>query len=146
MIAILWLHIASMTLGFAALVAYDMVFIVSSRSKSADFIKNALRLSVPAGIAGKMLVIAGVLSGLHLAAPFGYGSAWLIGSYVLVAIAVILGVAILDPGRKRLLLAARAGDNQVAMFRLGVAPVAVLYINSLCWAGVIWLMVAKPQM
>lgn len=143
---IIWFHVATMMLGFAALTAYDLVFVISSNSKSSEFIKTALRLSKPTGLAGKIMVIAGVLSGLHLAAPFGYGSAWLIGAYLLVAIAVILGVAILDPGRKRLLLAARAGDGDVTGFHLGVLPVAVLYVNSLCWAGVIWLMIAKPQL
>jgi hypothetical protein len=133
-----------MVVGFAALIAYDTVLIVSSKSKSADFIKSALRMSAPAGLAGKIIVILGILSGLHLAAKFGFGATWLIGSYVLVAIAIILGAAVLDPIRKRLLVAATEGDARVAAFHLGSVPIAVMYINTLCWAAVIWLMLAKP--
>jgi len=144
MMAIVWLHVVSMVLGFAALVAYDAVLIVAAKSKSAEFIQQALNSTAPAGLAGKILVIIGLLAGVHLAGKFGYGATWLVGSYVLMALSMFLGAVVLDPIRKRLLVAAVAGDRQIAEFRLGSVPLIVLYISSLCWAIVIGLMLAKP--
>jgi len=141
---IVWLHVVSMVLGFAALVAYDAVLIMAAKSRSAAFIKTTLDGTALVGLVGKLLVVIGVLAGVHLAGRFGYGATWLVGSYGLVAISIFLGAAVLDPIRKRLVAAATAGDAQVASFRLGSVPITVLYISSLCWAGAIGLMLAKP--
>ena len=144
MMMIVWLHVVSMVLGFAALVAYDAVLIMAAKSRSAAFIKTTLDGTALVGLVGKLLVVIGVLAGVHLAGRFGYGATWLVGSYGLVAISIFLGAAVLDPIRKRLVAAATAGDAQVASFRLGSVPITVLYISSLCWAGAIGLMLAKP--
>jgi hypothetical protein len=93
---------------------------------------------------GQGLLATGVLSGLHLVAPYGYGATWLIGSYVLVTLAITLGAAYIGPLRKALESAAASGDDAVSNLRTGWAPLAVTYINTHCWAGAIWLMVAKP--
>jgi uncharacterized membrane protein SirB2 len=144
--AVVWVHIVSMVLGFAALISHDAMLLLSSRSKSAGFVRLALRASAPAGLFGKLLIVTGVLSGLYLAAPFGYGATWLIGSYALVALAVALGAAFIDPFRKRVARAAAAGDVEIDELRTGSLPLAVTYINTICWAGAIWLMVAKPSL
>lgn len=145
MIAIVWLHVACMVLGFAILIAHDGVLIACARSSSAEFVSMVLRATATAGHAGKILVVVGLVAGLYLAAPYGYGAAWLVGSYVLVGATMAFGARVLDPLRGRLHAAAIRGDRDVAALRPGKWPLAVLYINSLCWAGVIWLMVAKPQ-
>lgn len=141
MSVLLFLHITALVLGFSMLIAYGTVCHVVARSKHAEFVRLAFKAVGKLDLAGRLFVILGLILGLVLARPFGYGASWLLASYVLMALAILNGALILEPFQKRLLAAAVAGTALPQRSNLA------LYANlagCFFWTVSIWLMVAKP--
>jgi len=143
MSVLLFLHITALVLGFAMLIAYGTVCHVVARSNHAEFARLAFKAVGKLDLAGRLLIIAGLILGLLLARPFGYGAPWLLASYVLMALAILNGALILEPFQKRLMAAAVAGTTPLLPQRSNLA----LYANIagfFFWTASIWLMIAKP--
>jgi hypothetical protein len=145
MIALVCLHVTAMTLGFTVLATDTAVFLAMSRTANATLINSIVcggSLCLPVG---RCLVLIGVVTGLFLARPFSFAAPWLIGSYVLVTIAAVLGKGLLEPYRRQVLIAAQRADQE-GLSALGRArwPTVVEFINRVIWTIAIGLMYFKP--
>lgn len=78
-----------------------------------------------------------------LARPYGYASAWLLGSYGLMLAAIGIGALVIDPLQARLLAPAWSGPALGALRPDRRALYATL-ANGLLWSASIALMVYKP--
>src|SRR5258708_24401314 len=144
MTMLIWLHVACMFVGFSTLVAADAVVIFASLIRDSASLRSLIGASNPLGNTGKVATLFGIAVGLHLAYPYGYGSLWLVLSYVLVGLTIAFGIFIIDPFKRRLVAAASEGDAALAQGRRSPGPPAILFINTACWIAILWLMLAKP--
>jgi hypothetical protein len=139
---LLVLHIAAMLAAFAFLPAAGLVVhIVASRAEM-PVAQAVCRLVAPVFTIGKISVAIGVITGLILAKPFGYGSAWLVATYILAVMNTAIGAGIEEPWAKRLSLT-NAGDYQAVLHE--PLPRIGTWINLSVWLVFIWLMVEKPN-
>ncbi len=143
MSVLVFLHVTAMVLGFTMLISYGAVCHIVARSNHAEFARLAFKAVGKLDVAGRIAIILGIILGLVVARPFGYGSNWLLASYVLMALAILNGALILEPFQKRMMAAAVAGTTPLLPQRSNVA----LYANIagfFFWTASIWLMIAKP--
>ncbi len=84
----------------------------------------------------------GILVGLMPARPFGYTAPWLIGAYLLTALAALLGTMVEAPWARRIAASDEAALDVVRRERVSfVAAVVGLF----AWLAILWLMIAKPS-
>jgi hypothetical protein len=138
---LVWIHVSSMFIGFAALVSQDFLFWILAFRADAQFAIETIRRSGPVGVLGKVLILVGVAVGLYLASSFGYTSSWLVWSYILTALSIVLGATASEPLKKRLL----ADPASLISPRGRKYLFGVILLNSVIWIMILWLMLAKPS-
>ncbi|CAB3755669.1 hypothetical protein [Paraburkholderia solisilvae] len=136
---LVWLHVACMFIGFAGLVSNDLLLWAVSRERASTVTREVVRRVGAIGVLGRILVVVGIAIGLLLARPFGYAAFWLIATYVLVGLSIVLGAAAYEPLKKRFLDS--TGDSTPRQRNF---LISVVFVNSVLWVAVIWLMLAKP--
>ncbi|MBB5607051.1 MULTISPECIES: DUF2269 family protein [unclassified Janthinobacterium] len=144
MSVLLFLHVTALVLGFAMLIAYGTVCHVVARSNHAEFARLAFKAVGELDLAGRLLIIAGLILGLLLARPFGYDAPWLLASDVLMALAILNGALILEPFQKRLMAAAVAGTTPLLPPQRSNLALYANIAGFFFWTASIWLMIAKP--
>jgi hypothetical protein len=145
MAVLLYLHITLMILGFLMLGAYSTVCHAATRLADGAAIIPIFRSVAGLAPAGRVCVIAGLLTGLILARPYGYAAAWLLASYALMIASIGVGAALLEPFQKRLLSAAADPDPApLQRLRHSKIPLYASLTNGLVLALFCWLMFAKP--
>lgn len=143
MLIVIWLHIATMVMGFAALISHDLVLLMASKIPPPESAKSMVRSTAWIGNVGKILVVIGIILGLQMARSFGLTSGWLLWTYALTAISILLGAAAFEPLKKQILM--RVIDDRAAQkFEATNFPHIVLLVNPVLWIVILWLMVAKP--
>lgn len=143
MFIVIFLHVTAMVLGFAMLTAYALACHVAARSASGAFVQMAFRATGKLDLAGRALVVLGIVLGLVAAAPAGYAAPWLLASYALTALAILNGALVLEPFQKRLAAAAQTGQP-LHVLQGSRVPAYSALVNGLLWAALIWLMLARP--
>ncbi|MFC0572457.1 hypothetical protein ACFFG2_04630 [Paraburkholderia solisilvae] len=128
-----------MFIGFAGLVSNDLLLWAVSRERASTVTREVVRRVGAIGVLGRILVVVGIAIGLLLARPFGYAAFWLIATYVLVGLSIVLGAAAYEPLKKRFLDS--TGDSTPRQRNF---LISVVFVNSVLWVAVIWLMLAKP--
>ena len=141
MVALIWLHVAAMFVAFAIFVGGGaMVRLVAYRG-SAAAVRELIAAVDPMFRVGGLAAAIGVVAGLILARNFGYGAPWLIGAYILTALAAGLGNAIDATWANRL---AAADDQRFESVRRERIPALSGALGAVFWLAVLWLMIAKP--
>ena len=92
--------------------------------------------------AGGVSVGIGVVSGLALAHTYGYASGWLVLSYVLSAIAALVGILVDEPWSRRL---AAAVPQTLPLVRGALLPRLAAPLAIALWLSILWLMITKPS-
>lgn len=143
---LVWLHVVAVFMGFAAVISSDLTLFLASQVRNSESARALVNATAWIGNVGKALIITGILVGLYLVHNFGFafGAGWLLWTYALTVLSIVLGAAAFDPLKKRVLHnaiddAARRGVAARSRF-----PMIVLIINPLCWVAILWLMIAKP--
>ncbi len=93
--------------------------------------------------AGGVSVGIGVVSGLLLARTYGYATGWLVLSYVLSAMAALIGILIDEPWSRRL---AAADRRNLPLVRSALLPRLAAPLGVALWFSILWLTVAKPPL
>jgi len=141
-VLLLWLHVAAMMIAFAGLpiagIIFRVIVVYVDEQSMLQMLATAFgRVFAAGGIS----VGVGVVSGLFLAHTYGYTSSWLVLSYVLSAIAALIGILIDEPWSKRL---AAADRQNLPLVRSAALPRLAAPLGIVLWLSILWLMVAKP--
>ena len=139
----LWLHVGAMMLAFAGLPIAGIIFrvIVQHVDEKRVFQMLATAFS-RIFAAGGVSVGIGVVCGLLLAQKYGYASGWLVLSYVLSAMAALVGIVIDEPWSRRLTSADR---QDLPLVRSAFLPRLAAPLAIALWLSVLWLMITKPS-
>ncbi len=133
-----------MMLAFAALPIAGIIFRVIVRHVDEQRVFQLLATAFSRIFAaGGVFVGIGVVSGLALAHTYGYASGWLVLSYVLSAIAALVGILIDEPWSRRL---AAADPQTLPLVRGALLPRLAAPLGIALWLAVLWLMIAKPSL
>jgi len=145
------LHIIFVFYAFALTAGVGVVYGAIGRSLDVRAIRAASRIARPLLIAGSGLLVLGIVFGFGTASTARYdlGSHWLLVTYVLVALLLILTGAVHAPFAARLRRAADAcPDDQpspqlraLAEDRLALAAGP---LTGIVWLAIIVMMVVKP--
>jgi hypothetical protein len=141
MVALLYGHVLLATAGYVGLIATNVYVLFLSHSREPLIVRvglTAWRKSTR--VFGPMLAL-GVVIGFFLAANsrVPLSSVWLIATYVLVAIAMGVQVAVMIPWQLRSSNALESGALP------SMTPVVfVLVMLSLLYTSILWLMVSRP--
>jgi H+/Cl- antiporter ClcA len=141
-VLLLWLHVAAMMIAFAGLpiagIIFRVIVVYVDEQSMLQMLATAFgRVFAADGIS----VGVGVVSGLFLAHTYGYTSSWLVLSYVLSAIAALIGILIDETWSKRL---AAADRQNLPLVRSAALPRLAAPVGIVLWLSILWLMVAKP--
>jgi hypothetical protein len=141
---LLWLNVGAMMIAFAGLPIAGIIFRVIVVHVHEQRILQVLATAF-AGVfaAGGASVGVGVVTGLLLARAYGYASGWLVISYVLSAIAALVGILIDEPWSKRL---AAADHQNLSLVRNALLPRLAVPLSVALWLSILWLMIAKPSL
>jgi hypothetical protein len=141
---LLWLHVGAMMIAFAGLPMAGIIFRVIVMHVHEQRILQMLATAFGRVFAaGGASVGVGVVSGLFLARTYGYASGWLVLSYVLSAIAALIGILIDEPWSKRL---AAADHQNLSLVRSALLPRLAAPLSVALWLSILWLMIAKPSL
>jgi hypothetical protein len=141
---LLWLHIGAMMIAFAGLPIAGIIFRVIVRHVDEQRVFQLLATAFSRIFAGGGVSVGiGVLSGLALAYKYGYASGWLVLSYVLSAIAALVGILIDEPWSRRL---AAADPKTLPLVRGAMLPRLAAPLGIALWLSVLWLMITKPPL
>ncbi|HEY4438825.1 MAG TPA: hypothetical protein VGN14_00120 [Candidatus Elarobacter sp.] len=141
MLWLVWLHVLAWMTAIAVFVGVAAaVRVVALRAEPAVY-RAVAPITTPLFPIGGIATAIGIITGLVLAASFGYGAHWLIGAYVLTVVAAALGAGVVGRWAERL---AAADDGTYAAIRSERFPQVALVITLLCWATILWLMIVKP--
>ena len=91
----------------------------------------------------RILQTLGTACGLLLAHTYEYASGWLVLSYVLSAMAALVGILIDEPWSRRL---AAAEAQRLPLVRTALLPRLAAPIGITLWLSVLWIMITKPAM
>ena len=140
----LWLHVGAMMIAFAGLPIAGIILRVIVRRVDEQRVLQMLATAFGRIFAaGGISVGIGVVSGLVLANPYGYGSGWLVLSYALSLVAALAGILIDEPWSRRL---AAADRQNVPLVRSAFLPRLAAPVGIALWLSVLWLMIAKPPL
>jgi hypothetical protein len=141
---LLWLHVGAMMIAFAGLPIAGIIFRVIVVHVHEQRILQVLATAFARVFAaGGASVGVGVVTGLLLARAYGYASGWLVISYVLSAIAALVGILIDEPWSKRL---AAADHQNLSLVRNALLPRLAVPLSVALWLSILWLMIAKPSL
>jgi sulfite exporter TauE/SafE len=149
----LWkfLHVVTMFAAVGLSVGTEVLLQRLAQTEDVPTIRNAFALAKPIGRAAPFVFLVGLIFGLIAAAAgqFNFFAPWLIVSYVIFAIAMGLGGAIIGPWQQRV--------GRAAAMNSGAAPSAELkqllhnkraeyamWINFAAIVLIVFVMVLKP--
>jgi hypothetical protein len=139
---LLFLHITLMILGFLMLGAYAVVCHAAARLANGPAIHTLFRSTGKLTQVGRLFVVAGLVIGLVLAQPYGYGAPWLVMAYVLIIVSMGIGAGVLEPFQKRLLDA--TDQKTLDRLRESRLPLYAILSKGVLLAAFFWVMFAKP--
>jgi len=141
MVWLLWLHVLAWMVAIAVFVGVaGAVHVLALRAEPAVY-RAVAPVMNPLFPVGGIATAVGVVTGLTMAAGFGYGAHWLIGAYILTVVAAALGAGVTGRWATRL---AAADDASYPAVRGERLPQLTQVVTFLCWAAILWLMLAKP--
>ena len=141
---LLWLHVGAMMVAFAGLPIAGIIFRVIVRYVDEQPVLQILATAFSRVFAaGGISVGVGVVAGLALAHTFGYASGWLVLSYVLSAMAALVGILIDEPWSRRL---AAADGQHLPLVRGALLPRLAAPLGLALWFAILWLMITKPSL
>lgn len=141
---LVWLHIGAMMIAISGLPIAGIIFrVIVVHVDEQPMLQMLATAFGRVFAAGGISVGVGVVSGLFLAHTYGYTSDWLVLSYVLSAMAALVGALIDEPWSKRL---AAADRQNVLLIRNALLPRLASPLGIVLWFSILWLMVAKPTL
>ncbi|HEY4442496.1 MAG TPA: hypothetical protein VGN14_18725, partial [Candidatus Elarobacter sp.] len=94
MLWLVWLHVLAWMTAIAVFVGVaTAVRVIALRAEPAVY-RAVAPITTPLFPIGGVSTAIGIITGLILAASFGYGAPWLIGAYVLTVVAAALGAGV----------------------------------------------------
>jgi uncharacterized membrane protein len=146
------LHIVCVVFAFGLTAGVGIFLGAIAQSGDVRTIRTAARAARPLFLVGSILLVLGILFGFGTASMAGYslGSHWLLSTYVLVALLLIITGAIHAPWSARLARAAAASpdDQPSAELRALLGDrfaAAAGPATGALWIAIILMMVAKPS-
>ena len=146
-----FLHIAAMFGAVSIFVGQGMLSAGIARTGDVRAIRRALAAEARFQPAGVFLFLLGIVLGVvtALTGEFDLTAPWLLISYGLVAVTLVVGIAYHGPrGKKLQALAEASSENELSgPLRAAInAPTArvVVAVDSLIWLAIIYMMVVKP--
>ena len=146
-----FLHIAAMFGAVSIFVGQGMLSAGIARTGDVRAIRRALAAEARFQPAGVFLFLLGIVLGVvtALTGDFDLTAPWLLISYGLVAVTLVVGIAYHGPrGKKLQALAEASSENELSgPLRAAInAPTArvVVAVDSLIWLAIIYMMVVKP--
>jgi hypothetical protein len=144
------LHVLFVFIGFSLSSGVGMLVQMVVRTGDVRAIRAAARAARPLHIVGGVMLLLGIVFGFATAAVQGFGltSPWLVITYVLVAILLILVAAFIAPWSARVERAAANSPDDTPSPELAAAihsPTAIAApLAGLFWIAIILVMVLKP--
>jgi hypothetical protein len=139
--ALLWAHVLLTTGGYVGLIAANAYTLALSRSRDTRVIAAGLFAWRRSSRIFGPLLLVGIVAGFSLAQTLGVplGSAWLVATYALIAIAILVQALVMVPWQLQSNRALEAG----ALPQMTPA-IAVLVSLSAIYTSIVWLMVSRP--
>jgi hypothetical protein len=142
MTLLIWLHVAAMIVAITIFVGVGVaVRTVAMRADPATT-RTVIGMLAPLFRIGGIAVGIGIVAGLVLARNYGFLTPWLIGAYVLTAVAAGLGNGIDASWGQRL---AESDDASFEAIRHERLAAISAWLGGAVWLAILWLMIAKPS-
>ena len=144
-------HVLVAVAAISFLVVPGAMLVSAARTRDVAFIRRVFALGAFHGqVGGALLLLAGIL-GLIVAIVAGIplGAGWLIASYVVYALLVILGIGYHARWEMRVAKLAQASPDaepspELAALIDDPLQTPMLWLSALLWVSIVYLMVAKP--
>lgn len=145
------LHVLVAFAAIAFLVVPGWMLVAASRSRDVAFIRRTFALGAFHGrVGGPLALLAGLL-GFGAAASMGVplNAGWLVASYVVYAVVMVIGIAYHMRWEIRVAKLAQASPEGTASGDLAEAiadplGLPMLWLSAVLWIALIYLMVARP--
>jgi Predicted integral membrane protein (DUF2269) len=151
MTLLLFFHVLFVFVAFGLTTGVGVAIAAIGRSGDPRAIRVGVRAARPMSIAGGILLLLGILVGFATAGKLGIpmGTPWLIASYVMALVLLLVGPFVFLPWQRRLLNAAASSpDDSPSAELLRVAnergPAIAGPISGLMWLGLLYAMIVKP--
>jgi hypothetical protein len=142
MTVLIWLHVAAMITAIAIFVGVGVALRTVAMRADAATTRAVIGMIAPLFRIGGIAVAIGIIAGLALARAYGFLTPWLIGAYVLTAVAAGLGNGIDARWGQRL---AESDDASFEAIRHERLPAISGPLGGAVWLAIVWLMIAKPS-
>jgi len=146
----LFLHVLAMFIGFALTTGPGIFLSIVIENGDVGVVRAATRVNRRLSVIGGISTLVGLVLGFGVAGEAGYSmtATWLVATYTLVVILLVLAFGVLMPYVARLSAAADASGAQPSAEMQALlsspAPRIAGPLAGLCWIGIIAMMVLKP--
>jgi uncharacterized membrane protein len=148
---LLALHVLVAFAAVAFLVVPGAMLVAAANSRDVPFIRRAFAVGAFHGrVGGPLLLLAGILGiALAIVAGIPLGSRWLVASYVVYALLLVIGTGYHARWEMRVARLAHASPDNAPSPELAAAiadPLGkpMLWVSAILWIAIVYLMVAKP--
>ena len=148
---LLAVHVLVAFAAAAFLVVPGAMLVAAANSRDVPFIRRAFAVGAFHGrIGGPLALLAGIL-GVALAIVVGIplGSGWLIASYVVYVLLIVIGIGYHARWEMRVAQLAQASPDDAPSPELAAAiadPLGkpMMWLSAILWIAIVYLMVTKP--